>query len=260
MHLIRCRMCDTDTAHTGKYFFTRAMSQHIDHDYLLMFFKTSFLYKDGNTFKRCDKNHYLLFPPHTNAEHGCGREGFVNDWIFFSGDAASAIIQQLALPLGTPFYIDDHSILGPYIHKIAAEHRLKHSCYEQQISATLTQMLVELGRQYALSQKTVSPAFDAINRAREYMLNHIEDPISVTELAARANYSASRFCVLYRRFFSVTPIEDLLNARIEKAICLLKYNQTSITETAALCGFTSLHYFSRKFKEKTGAPPSAYLK
>ena len=52
----------------------------------------------------------------------------------------------------------------------------------------------------------------------------------------------------------------LLNARIEKAICLLKYNQTSITETAALCGFTSLHYFSRKFKEKTGAPPSAYLK
>ena len=104
------------------------------------------------------------------------------------------------------------------------------------------------------------PIWIELEPTRTYMLNHIEEKISVKELAERANYSVSRFCVLYNEFFSVTPVEDLLNARIQKAVSLLKYDKTSITEIAERCGFSSIHYFSRKFKEKTGVSPSEYSK
>ena len=47
---------------------------------------------------------------------------------------------------------------------------------------------------------------------------------------------------------------------IEKAVSLLGYSKISVTETAKLCGFSSVHYFSRKFKERTGVNPTHYLK
>lgn len=259
-HVISCRSCGVNTPHELHFTYSRSLSELWMNDYLLMYFKTPFLYKEGGIFRHGEKNRYILFPPDSPAEHCCDREGFVNDWIFISGEAAKDMVEAFQIPLSRPFRIDDRSIIEPYINKITTERKLKLNGYEQQIGATVTAMLVELGRQYEFSQKTTHPAFEAINNARIYMLNHIEENISVAKLAEQSNYSVSRFCVLYNKFFGVTPIEDLLDARIEKAITLLKYNRTSITETASLCGFASLHYFSRKFKEKTGVAPSNYLK
>lgn len=260
MSIINCKFCGTNTPHTNKHYFTRIPhDEYSVKDYLLMYFKTPFLYKDPDTLKTCDAYHYILYPPHTSAEHGSYKVGFVNDWVFFDGKSAKEIIERFNLPFCTPFYIDKYSIIEPYINKIEAELKLKNNCYKHQISALVTEMLVNVGRQYEYSAQKTHTAFSVINNARIYMLNHIENDISIQDLAKRYNYSVSRFCVLYKKFFSSTPAEDLIKARIEKAITLLKYQNTSITETAELCGFSSIHYFSRKFKEKTGVSPSYYL-
>lgn len=224
-----------------------------------MYFKTPFLYKGARTLHACEANYYILYPPFTSAEHGNRQTGFVNDWIFFEGERAKDIIEQFQLPLSTPFRIDDHSLLEPYINKIKIELTFKPSCYEERICALVTDMLIALGRQYEHSNRITHSSFEVIHNVRTYMLDHIVDKITVADLAKRANFSVSRFCCLYQQYFSSTPIDDLINARIEKAITLLKYRNTSISQTAELCGFSSIHYFSRKFKEKTGVAPSHYL-
>lgn len=259
MSIINCKFCGTNTPHTDKHYFTRIPhDEYSVSDYLLMFFKTPFLYKNPHELMTSEAYHYIIYPPYTSAEHGSYKVGFVNDWIFFNGDIAKSIIDNFKLPLCTPFRIGNHSIIEPYINKVEEELKFKYTCSEEKISAVITDMLINVGRQYEFAGKNTHPAFEAINNARIYMLNHLEEKISIKELAERSNYSVSRFCVLYNSFFSNTPVEDLLNARIEKAISLLTYNHTSITETAELCGFSSIHYFSRKFKEKTGVPPSNY--
>lgn len=257
MSIIRCTYCDTDTAHPENYYFIR---KNYEDNFLLMFFKTPFIYKkNGKTFVG-EKSHYLINPPHSQAEHGSYKEGFVNDWIFFKGDLAKKIISRFNLPFNTPFYINEYSIIYPYIKKISTERLLKHTCYEDKISMLVTDMLINLGRQYELSQMNTHPAFLAINNARNFMLDNIEKKITLKDLSKLSNYSESRFCILYNMFYKSSPIEDLLLARIEKAISLLEYSSTSVTETAKLCGFSSVHYFSRKFKEKTGVSPSFYAK
>ena len=218
------------------------------------------MYGDGESQKSAEAYHYILFPPYTKAEHGSIDVGFVNDWIFFSGKEAKKIIEEFKIPECVPFKIDNRSIIEPYINKIESELKFKHTSYENQISALVTEMLIELGRRYEYSSKKSHTAFEALNNARTYMLNHIADKISTNDLAKYSNYSVSRFCFLYNLFFATSPMDDLLNARIEKAITLLKYQNASITETAELCGFSSIHYFSRKFKKKTGLSPSNYSK
>lgn len=262
MNKITCKFCGTNTSHTKSHYFTRVShSEYSVSDYLLMFFKTPYLYKDiKDEISSGEEYSYILYPPFTSAEHGSKSVGFVNDWIFFGGLKAKEIIEEFGIPFCEPFKIDDYSIIEPYINRIETELKFKNKCYESEISALAEQMLIDLGRQFDYKNRNVHPAFAAIFNARTYMLNHIEEKISVKELAERANYSVSRFCVLYNEFFSVTPVEDLLNARIQKAVSLLKYDKTSITEIAERCGFSSIHYFSRKFKEKTGVSPSEYSK
>ena len=140
------------------------------------------------------------------------------------------------------------------------ELKFKNNCYEIRISALITEMLIKLGRKYEFNNKNSHPAFSVIDSTRNFMLENIERKFSLKELADYSNYSVSQFCALYNNFFGSSPMDDLLSARIEKALSLLKYNNTSIAETASLCGFSSIHYFSRKFKERTGIAPSYYLK
>lgn len=255
MELNRCKYCETDTVHQKNDYYIR---QENNDDFLLMFFKTPFIYKRGSKKVKAEKNHYLINPPFSAAEHGSYLQGFVNDWIFFSGKEAEKIIKQFKLPLNKHFYISENSLIYRYIEKIAAEQKFKQTCYENKISATINDMLIHLGREYEYSTKNIHPAFEAINSARNLMMNNIEKNITIKQLSEYASYSESRFCVLYNNFFASSPIDDLLNARIEKAASLLKYSNKSVTEIAGECGFSSLHYFSRKFKEKTGLSPSAY--
>ena len=262
MDKISSNFCGTNTPHTNKFSFKRnaASDEYSIGDYLLMYFKTPFIYSDGKKTEVAEAHQYILFPPNTDAFHASYKDGFINDWIFFSGDTAKKIIEEFGIPLSLPFRIDNHSIIEPYVNKIDAELKFKHTAYENKISALVTEMLIELGRRYEYSSKKSHTAFEAINNARTYMLNHVADKISTQDLAEYSNYSVSRFCYLYNLFFGRAPMDDLINARIEKAITLLRYQNATITETAELCGFSSIHYFSRTFKEKTGVSPSVYAK
>jgi len=252
------RYCDVDSLNTTRPYIVREGEE--DEYFLLMFFKTNFIYlKDGKKEKG-EKFHYLLSPPNVISAHGRYDEPFKNDWIFFRGERFENIIKEFNLPFNTAFYIDDHSIIFPYIKEIATEQLFTGTCYEEKIDALVSDMLIDLGRKYENKQKTKNHFFEEINKARNYMLSNLDKKIALEEIAQRANYSLSRFCILYKRFFKITPIEDLTRARIEKAITLMQYNHISVTEASQLCGFSSIHYFSRKFKEKTGMSPTKFCR
>lgn len=258
MELKTVRYCGVDSVNTTNSYIVR---EGFENEYfLLMFFKTKFTYlKDGKK-EAGEKFHYILSPPKVAAAHGSYDEPFSNDWIFFKGETFEKIINEFGMPFNTPFYIDDHSIVFPYIKEILKEKLLTNTCYEERINSLVANMLIELGRRYENKQKTRNHFFEEINEARKYMLSNLDKKMSLDEIANRANYSLSRFCILYKRFFKITPIEDLTRARIEKAVSLMQYSHTSVTETAHLCGFSSVHYFSRKFKEKTGMSPTDFTR
>ena len=81
---------------------------------------------------------------------------------------------------------------------------------------------------------------------------------TLEDMAKKSGYSVSHFCALYKQLFNISPIDDLLNARLEMAKKLIILKQYKISEIADLCGFSSLHYFSEFFKKKTGKTPSEY--
>jgi AraC-like DNA-binding protein len=56
----------------------------------------------------------------------------------------------------------------------------------------------------------------------------------------------------------LAPVDDLILNRINEAKRLLCGTSPSIKEIAYLCGFSSLSYFSKLFKKRTGLSPREY--
>lgn len=256
MNLIDCKFCGINTRHPEDYRYERTEKSG---EFLLMFFRSPFIYTSGKRALKSTGHCYILFPPFSPAGHGSYGVPMANDWIYFSGDWAEDIVRKFSLPYETPFYLGDNSIISPYISKIESELSSHMPGAEDEISSTIASMLINLGRQYTLRKADTHSAFDSISLARSYMLGHLDSKITLEHLAGISGYSVNRFCVLYNKFFSSSPIDDLLCARIEKAESLLKYNRLSVSVVAKKCGFSSVSYFSRKFKEKNGVSPRQFV-
>ena len=63
----------------------------------------------------------------------------------------------------------------------------------------------------------------------------------------------------YRDRFGISPFEDLIGIRIARAKLLLLHGAMSVEEVAERVGFSSIYYFSRIFRARTGVSPSAWI-
>jgi AraC-like DNA-binding protein len=69
-------------------------------------------------------------------------------------------------------------------------------------------------------------------------------PVSLSDVAARANLSPYHFLRVYKRAYGETPHEFLTRLRIERAKTLLAKGSHNVTEACFEVGFSSLGSFS----------------
>jgi chromate reductase, NAD(P)H dehydrogenase (quinone) len=108
--------------------------------------------------------------------------------------------------------------------------------------------------------KQISPLPHAISqRVTEYMEEHLQDNLSLDELARETSYSRAHFLRMFRATTGKTPHQYLTQRRIERAkSMLLKAEKISLTDIAAWCGFSSQSHMTRVFREQVGVTPSEF--
>ena len=96
-----------------------------------------------------------------------------------------------------------------------------------------------------------------IDRVISYMIENHSRNLTLTELSEYAGVSVSYLGFLFRSLTGRSPIDYLIEIRINMAKNLLK-DGLSVTETSSLVGFNDIYYFSRAFKKREGICPSKY--
>jgi AraC-like DNA-binding protein len=99
-----------------------------------------------------------------------------------------------------------------------------------------------------------------IEKVKNYILCHFSEKLLVTELAGLVNLHPAYLSAKFRHVTGYTIKEFLNRIRINKAFDLLSTKGYSVTDTALICGFDDIFYFSKLFKQLTGLPPSALLR
>lgn len=96
------------------------------------------------------------------------------------------------------------------------------------------------------------------NWITSYFSLHLNDPLSIEDMAQVANLSVSRFSALFKQRYGLSPHQYLLNMRINHARELLEGTALSQQEISLYCGFADVHHFSKTFKKKTGQTPGEW--
>lgn len=94
-------------------------------------------------------------------------------------------------------------------------------------------------------------------RAKDYILTHLEDDVSLDDISHAAHLSKYHFLRLFRQQFGMTPHQYVLNCRINAARSTLEAGVPA-NDVAFRYGFADLSHFNRRFKRIYGMTPHQY--
>lgn len=98
-----------------------------------------------------------------------------------------------------------------------------------------------------------------IDNVIEHIHSHIDEKLSIAEMADVAGMSTSSFSRTFKKEVGMPPAEYLIQIRLDRAKKLLIAGDRSVTEIALECGFNSSAYLSACFHKRFNLTPSEYL-
>jgi transcriptional regulator GlxA family with amidase domain len=102
------------------------------------------------------------------------------------------------------------------------------------------------------------PVADAFNATLRWATLHLDEPISVAELAAQAHMSPRTFARRFRATTGVTPHQWLLRQRVLHAQTLLETTDEPVEHVAHASGFGAASALRVHFQRALGTSPQAY--
>ncbi|MHB8520610.1 MAG: helix-turn-helix domain-containing protein [Limisphaerales bacterium] len=120
--------------------------------------------------------------------------------------------------------------------------------FAQHLSMVSNQLLVQ--------HQNAEPA--VIAKAKEFILQHQGEDMTLGQVARAVNISTFYFCKLFKKVIGLNFTEYVSRIRIERAKNLLLNPNLRISEIAFEIGFQSLTHFNRVFGKMVGYCPTEY--
>ncbi len=102
----------------------------------------------------------------------------------------------------------------------------------------------------------LSPA--ALRRVHLFIIAHLEGPLQLTDLAARAQLSPYHFARAFKSSTGETPRAYVERLRVEKAEALIRDTHMPLADIALTCGFSSQSRLTTAFRRARGFTPARY--
>jgi len=109
-----------------------------------------------------------------------------------------------------------------------------------------------------LCTRTQRLALERIEKAKRILLENMQQPPSLEELARKVSCSPSYLSRQFAQSGGMTMQQYLRRIRMERAAELLRTGQCNVTEAAMAVGYNSLSHFSSTFHEAFGCCPGLY--
>jgi AraC-like DNA-binding protein len=154
--------------------------------------------------------------------------------------------------------------LRPILEEVRRERTQQALHWEDAVSDLVRRFLRELGTLISDTQSALSPAQQRQERTLRDIRMRVHSSLShrwtVPEMAALGDMHPTWFAGIYTKQFGISPVNDLLNARLIHAEALLSHLPMTVTHIAAECGFANVEHFTRLFHKRMGCTPGQVRK
>lgn len=101
---------------------------------------------------------------------------------------------------------------------------------------------------------------EIIRRAQQHISAHVFEKLSVPSVAKMADVSPSYLTALFHKNLQISPGEYIRRIKLQKSKQMIREANLNFTEIATALQYSTVHHFSRQFKEKFGITPTEYAK
>jgi AraC-like DNA-binding protein len=164
-----------------------------------------------------------------------------DDFYHFTNDVAiKQILNRLIF-----LFMEDHPSKGLFANMMLQELLIR---------------LMQTQSRFQLVEEAKNGSQDRLSHIIRYIQQHLSDPMSIEDLSKEACMSQSHFFRTFKHEMGMSPVDFILEARIEKARELLTETDLSVKEVGYQTGFNNLSYFNRVFKRKEDQTPTQFRK
>lgn len=186
------------------------------------------------------------------------KEPMRHNWMHLAGNVHE-VLDELKLKTDTIYHPQNPQFITQLIRDIESEFLTQLPLFEDLARAKLQCLLIQLSRSCHQDDDAISTSMrHQFSELRQQVISNLGYDWTVAEMAKRIDFSQSYFQTIYKRLFKVSPIEDLIRARIDTAKFLLSNSSTPVFEIAQELGFSCESHFCRQFKQRTGISASEY--
>ncbi len=205
----------------------------------------------------------LIYGPRNRQWYRGKDVGLGNNWFHAFPGTFGRMLRNFKLPLGTLIRPGRSDFIVPLLTEMKRELLERRPYHKDNIEFLCGRLLLELARHVdEKSSSALTPRkHELIRRFREVRFeihSNFMKRWTVSEMAKISCISPSRFAALYKEFFGKSPVDDLVDVRIDRAKWLLSNSHLAVADAAAQSGFENICYFSRMFRKRTGLSPRAY--
>lgn len=93
----------------------------------------------------------------------------------------------------------------------------------------------------------LSPALFQIAKSVQYIAEHFNEDLSITDLAKKCNYSHGYYTRLFRQYIGMSPVQYLVNIRLQNVLHLINTQEITVLDAAYQSGFRSSSGFYKAF-------------
>ena len=150
------------------------------------------------------------------------------------------------------------------LRQMLREQEQGQPCADDMILTLLNQLLICLQRETMPDKlqpaNSIHNENEIIRRAQQYIGAHVRQKLSVPIVARHVDVSPSYLTALFHKHLQIAPGEYIRRIKLQESKQMIRENAMNFTEIATALQYSTVHHFSRQFKEKFGITPTEYAK
>lgn len=156
---------------------------------------------------------------------------------------------------------DDHASANALIQEIFRLLRDQPFCYEMAVQRNLSGIFEDLNLHFDALPRTEAARVQLNTQVRvqkmlAFIYTHYAEAITLADIADAASISRSEAGRCFKAYMGCSPVDALIRHRLQTAHGMLHDAALTLQEISDRCGFHSVNYFSRQFRQHYGYAPS----
>lgn len=200
------------------------------------------------------------YPRYVRAESS----DLLNTWFHCSGPGVEPCLTAYDIPVNTVLDLGELPFLRAILEEVRQERIQQSLHWQDAVSDLIRRLFRAWGTLRADLDSPLTPAQRKMERTLRDIRMDVHSNLSykwtVPEMASLGGLHPTWFAMVYTKQFGISPMNDLLNARLKHAEALLSHLPMTVAHISAACGFAHVEHFTRLFHKRMGYAPGQIRK